>query len=63
MAASRNLWIHTYPRSFINLFCATASIIIIIIIYFIIIINDLFQFGLQQIVHKIQSIKWLINGK
>ena len=29
----------------------------------IIIINDLFQFGLWQIVHKIQSIKWLINAK
>ena len=29
----------------------------------IIIIDDLFHFGLQQIVHKIQSIKWLINAK
>ena len=27
------------------------------------IINELFQFGLQQIVHKIQSIKLLINAK
>ena len=33
------------------------------IIIIIIIINDLFQFGLWQIVHKIQSIKWLINAK
>ena len=27
------------------------------------IVNDLFQFGLWQIVHKIQIIKWLINAE
>ena len=32
------------------------------IIIIIIIIND-FQFGSWQILHKIQSIKWLINAK
>ena len=44
-----------------NLFCFEYLNIELIVI--IIVINDLFQFGLQQIVHKIQSIKWLINAK
>ena len=38
-----------------NLFCFEYLNIELIVI--IIVINDLFQFGLQQIVHKIQSIK------
>ena len=33
---------------------------IIIIIIIIIVINDLFQFGVWQIVHKILGIKWLM---
>ena len=33
------------------------------LLLFIIIINDLFQFGLWQIVHEIKSIKWLSSAK